>query len=283
MTEMDGVVFSEETLYDCKVTTTTVQSEEAAKELGRVVGTYITIEANTTLDKLGDVFPVGECLVEVLNRVLRPYHHGKLCICGIGNRHIPPDSLGPEVIDNLPLNMYSDREGNFHGICSFAPGVSMTTNIDTEKIVGGVVKAAEADCVLLIDSSMTQDISRLSRAIQLSTAGGVSSCLSGREVGWETLGIPVISLVVPVAIPLSVFIPKREAQDEILTSMTVKDVITAAGNIIAYAILRVCWSTLSKAECFIFSKINKDPIPFSSVLGEAFEEKTKKSEEPTSC
>ena len=79
-------------------------------------------------------------------------------------------------------------------------------------------------------------------------------------------------------IPLSVFVP--ETQDELLTSAMVKDVIAVAGNIISYAILRVCWPTLSKAECFIFSKMNKDPTPFSAVLEEAFEEEPGKSETP---
>lgn len=280
MTDMDGVVFSEETLQGCEVTTVTVQSEQAAKALGKSIGTYITIQAQTTLDKLGDVLPVGECLAEVLNRVLHPYYHGKLCICGMGNRRFPHDSLGPEVTYNLPLKMYSGREGNFRDVCSFDPGVSMITNIDTEKTAAGVVKAVGADCVLLIDSSIAQDISRLSRTIQLSTAGGVSSYLSGRKADWGALGVPVVSLVVPTIIPLSVFVP--EAQDELLTSAMVKNVIAAAGNIIAYAILRVCWPTLSKAECFIFSKMNKDPIPFSSALEEAFEEETGRSETPMS-
>jgi len=268
---MDGVMLREETLHDCKVTSVTIQSEQAAKTLNKSVGTYITIQANATLDKLSDVLPVGECLAEVLDRVLHPYYHGKLCVCGMGNRRVPCDSLGPEVTYSLPLKMYSGREGNFCDVCSFDPGVSMTTNIDTEKIVGGVIKAVGADCLLLIDSSMTQDISRLSRTIQLSTAGGVNACLSGRKADWSALGVPVLSLVVPTIIPLSVLNPEQETRDEMLTSTTVKDVIAAAGSIIAYAILRACWPSLSKAECFIFSKANKDPIPFSAVLGEAFE------------
>lgn len=282
MPNVDGVVFSEETLHDCNVSTAIVQSEQAATALGKSIGTYITIQAKTTLDKLGDVLPVGECLAEVLDRVLSPYYHGKLCICGMGNRRYPHDSLGPEVTYNLPLKMYAGREGNFRDVCSFEPGVSLTTNIDTEKTISGVVKAVGADCVLLIDSSVAQDISRLSRTIQLSTAGGVNSYLSGRKVDWSVLGVPVVSLVVPTIIPLSVLDPKQEAQDELFTSAAVKNVIAAAGSIIAYAILRVCWPNQSKAECFIFSKMNKDPIPFSSVLGEAFEEDTEKSEALTS-
>lgn len=282
MSNVDGIMFSEETLHGCEVTTVTVQSEQAATALKKSIGTYITIQANTTLDKLGDVLPVGECLAEVLDRVLSPYYHGKLCICGMGNRRFSHDSLGPEVTYNLPLKMYSGREGNFCDVCSFDPGVSMITNIDTEKTVAGVVKEVKADCVLLIDSSIAQDISRLSRTIQLSTAGGVSSYLSGRKADWSSLGLPVVSLTVPTVIPLSALDPKRETQDELFTSAAVKDVIAAAGSIIAYAILRVCWPNQSKAACFIFSKMNKDPIPFSSALGEAFEEETGKSETPMS-
>lgn len=277
--DVPGITVDREILHGCEVTTTNVWSEQAAKKLGKTVGTYITIQTDTALDELGDAFPAGECLAEVLNRVLCAHYHGKLCICGIGNRYVPSDSLGPEVTYNLPLDVYAGREGNFSNVFSFTPGISMTTNMDTEKAVEGVVKAVGADCLLLVDSGMTRDIERLSRTIQISTTGGINSYLSERKADWSALGIPVISLVVPVVIPLSVLVPEQALQDKMLTSTTVGTVIAAAANIIAYAILRVCWPSLSKAECFILSKANKDPTPFSSALGEAFEEDTEKSEE----
>lgn len=273
MPNTDEITFNEETLHGCKVKTVAVLSEQAAKDLGKPVGTYITIYADTPLNELGEMFPVGECLSEVLDQALRPYYHGKLCICGMGNTQVPADALGPEVTRNLPLKVFAElgTAGNFREVCSFAPGTMATNNIATEVIVGGVAQAVGADCLLLVDSSVTQDVSRLFRTIQLSTNGGLSSYTSGRKADWFALHIPVISLVVPTAVSLSTLLPAAEAQDEILTGTRVRDVIEAAGNIIAYAILRICWPSLSKAECFIYSKINRDPFPFSSVLGEAFE------------
>lgn len=284
MVDIEGVVFSEEALYGCKVTTVDVLSEQAAKDLGKKVGTYITICVDPPLDKLGEVLPVGECLAEVLDRILRPYYHGKLCICGVGNDQIPADALGPEVARSLPLKQLSElgKAGSFREVCSFVPGTMATNNIATEDIAGGVTRAIGADCALLVDSCVTQDVSRLFRTIQLSTNGGLSSYMSGRKADWSALNIPVISLVVPTAISLFSLLTgseAREVQDETLTSTGVKDVVEAAGNIIAYAILRTCWPSLSKAECFIYSKINRDSIPFSSVLGEAFED-TEETETP---
>ena len=140
----------------------------------------------------------------MLDRVLKPYYHRKLCICGIGNKYNPADALGPEVVRNLPLWTLSKIGigGVFREVCSIAPGTLMTNNTYTEVIVQGVAKEVGVDCLLLVDSMVSDDPSRLFRTIQLSTNGGLSSLLSERKADWDALGIPVISLGVPVSIPL---------------------------------------------------------------------------------
>ena len=100
------------------------------------------------------------------------------------------------------------------------------------------------------------------QTIQLSTNGGLSPHLTGRKADWSVLGIPVISLGVPMAIPASVFLPDQDLDSTLFTSTGVQSEIAAAGRIIAYSILRVCFPSYSMAECFIWSGLNNDTVLF---------------------
>lgn len=261
---IEGIDTSEEELHSCHVSTVHVQSEQAAETLQKPIGSYITIETGKPLSRHDHIMSVGECLAEVLDRVLRPHYHGKLCVCGIGNRDRSADALGPEVTRNLPLKVLSEigLEENFREIVSLEPGTVGTNNINTEVLVNGVVKAVGVDCLLLIDSLTAKEPARMFQTIQLSTNGGLSPHLTGRKADWSALGIPVISLGVPMAIPASVFLPDQDLDSTLFTSTGVQSEIAAAGRIIAYSILRVCFPSYSMAECFIWSGLNNDTVLF---------------------
>jgi spore protease len=254
----------EEELHSCHVTTIHIQSEQAAETLQKPIGSYITIEAGNPLSIHDHIMSVGECLAEVLDRVLRPYYHGKLCVCGIGNRDLPADALGPEVLRNLPMQLVSElgQEGNFREVVSLEPGTEGANNINTALLVNGVVKAIGVDCLLLVDSLTTNELARMFQTIQLSTSGGLSSHWTYRKADWSALGIPVISLGVPMTIPVSVLLPGQDLGTRLFTSTEIQSEIAAAGRIIAYAILRVCLPSQSAAECFILSGLNSDSVPF---------------------
>lgn len=264
----EEISVQEEELCGCRVLSVELRSADAAEHLNRTVGTYITISPGTTLDGQAKIEMAGECLAAVLDRVLRPYYGGKLCVCGLGNPNIPADSLGPEVTRNLPLMFFSGNQisGNFRDVCTFAPGTAGMNNMHTELVVSGVAKAAEADCVLLVDSIAATEVSRLFQTIQISTAGGTTPYLTGQKPDWSIVGVPVISLGVPTTIPISALTANAALEGTTLTSIYVGDVIAAAGTIIIYAILRVCWPSLSKSECFLLTKAHRDPLPYSPLL-----------------
>lgn len=264
MPHIEGIETVEEEVHGCHVTTVHVQSEQAAEMLQKPIGSYITIEAGKPLSKHDHIMSVGECLAEVLDRVLRPHYHGKLFICGIGNRDLPADALGPEVTRNLPLKVVSGlrSEKNFREVISLEPGVEGSNNISTEVIINGVAKAAGADCLLLVDSLTAREPARMFQTIQLSTNGGLSPHLSKRKADWSALGVPVISLGIPMVIPASILFPGQDFGNELFTSTEVQSEIAAAGRIIAYSIIRVCIPSLSTEECFILSGLNNDSVPF---------------------
>ena len=267
MPHIEGIKTSEEELHNCHITTVHIQSEQAAETLQKPIGSYITIETDKPLSQHDHIMSVGECLAEVLDWVLRPHYHGKLCVCGIGNRDLPDDALGPEVTRSLPLKLLSEleSEGNFREVVSLEPGIAGVNNIDTEVIVNGVAKAVGADCLLLVDSLVTREPARMFRTIQLSTNGGLSSHLTGRKTDWSALGIPVISLGIPTAIPASVLLPDQDWDwgRRLFTSTEVQSEIATARRIIAYSILRVCLPSQSTEDCFILSGLNSTPAPFA--------------------
>ncbi len=262
MPHIEGIETSEEELHSCHVSTVHVQSEQAAETLQKPIGSYITIETGKPLSRHDHIMSVGECLAEVLDRVLRPHYHGKLCVCGIGNRDRSADALGPEVTRNLPLKVLSEigLEENFREVVSLEPGIAGINNINTDVLVNGVAKEVGADCLLLIDSLTASEPARMFQTIQLSTSGGLN--LIERKADWSALGIPVLSLGVPMVIPASILLPDQDLGNRLFTSTEIQSEIAAAGRIIAYAILRVCFPSHSMAESFILSGLNSDPVPF---------------------
>lgn len=268
MLDIKGIITHEEELFGCQVTTVDVQTKQAAKQIGRKIGQYVTVQTPVALNKDIKIVEVGECLAVVLDRALQPYYQDKLCICGIGHWSVPADALGPQTIHALPLKMFSEvnLQGNFREVCAFSPGTAMSNNIKTEVIVGGVVQTIRADCVLLVDSLVAYDTSTLFQTIQLSTAGGLNPHWAGRTADWSHLGVPVISLGVPVTIPLSALSAGAEEDDIMLTDIHIQEVITIASTIIAYAILRVGWPSLPQEACLVLAKSYWDPIPYSAIF-----------------
>lgn len=269
MPDLQGIAAFEEEVHGCRVTTVEVQTECAAERLGREVGSYITVEMAQQIGECEWLECTGECLVEILERVLRPHFHRKLCVCGLGNRDIPADSLGPEVTSRLPLSFFRLLHGyacQFREIFSITPGVFGVNNTPTPTLVAGAVQSTGADCLLLVDSIATPDPAKLFRMLQISTAGGTRSFFRGGEEDWASIGIPVLAIGIPTAIPLNALSPGASKDDMVLTSTQAASEIEALGALLTYALIRVCWPSLNREECFLLTKVNSDPLPYSPLL-----------------
>lgn len=274
MNSLGEFQIQEEQIFNCHVSTVSIKTEKAARKLNRQIGKYITIYCPTPFDQYIEIAEVGECLAIVLNRILHPYHDGTLCICGLGNQKVTADSLGPEVLYNLPLKVLETKQtpGTFQKVFSIAPGTEFSNGINTETLIKGIVQETHTTCLLLIDSSITEDPTQLAQTIQLSTAGGTNPFMAKRKGNWTNLNIPVISLCVPTTFPL--YNPNDKNQKTMLTDIHIQDAIFAASITISYALLRVFWPSLSKQECFILAKQNHDPLPFSTIWFEETEDNT---------
>ena len=159
----DGVEVEERTIHGIPVTAVEIKTEDGAETLDRAVGKYITIQTGLLSSETLNLKALGECVSEVLTEVLSRYKGSTLCICGLGNRELVADSLGPDVIRNLSLKVFSgvaSLNGLFKSVCSFVPGTAWTNNLDTELMVKGILKEANANCLLLIDSLVTRNPSK---------------------------------------------------------------------------------------------------------------------------
>ncbi len=212
--EMRGIVIEEyECLEEVRVTRVMIKTRNAAKSMGKPIGTYITMEA-PNLQENDDEYhdKVAHELARELRGVLPDIDKEKsILVVGLGNRDVTADALGPSTVDNLNITRHILREygkqaynsRQMHSISSLIPGVMAKTGMETLEIVKGVIKETKPDIVIVIDALAARSTKRLSRTVQISDAG----IQPGSGVGnhrealcKDSLGIPVIAIGVPMVV-----------------------------------------------------------------------------------
>lgn len=223
-----------------------IRTQTAASQLGRSVGDYYIVQTGS-LFFVDDGQAVGNCLAEVLERLLAPYFGLRLLVCGLGNPEDAGDRLGPATVDKLPAFFLerAERHGpvRFEKLVTFAPGVEGRTNLETKALVSGVARGARADCLLLLDAIGTTDGRRLCNSVQFSTAGGMIHCITGSKTDFGDLGLPVISVGVPVVLSARSLRmgASLRGREQWLFPCSVRDAVEVASALLAYALAKVCY------------------------------------------
>ena len=202
------------------VSTVSIETENAAKKMGRPKGKYITIEASQMADDDEDYHrEVSEEFAEVLRQLLTEYRCNEESVCGemsvlvvgLGNRAVTPDALGPRVVDNLFITRHIMKEfGKYafgsetvNKISGLVPGVMAQTGMECVEIIKGVVLETNPDYVVTIDALAARSTKRLGRTIQLTNTGIVPGSGVGNHrnaINQESLGVPVISIGIPTVV-----------------------------------------------------------------------------------
>ena len=110
------------------------------------------------------------------------------------------DSLGPEVVDNICINISEDKDT---GVCTLSPGVMAQTGIETAGIIKGVVSQIKPDVCIAIDALAARSVNRLNSTIQLSDQGiNPGSGVGNHRIGItkDNIGVPVLAIGVPTVI-----------------------------------------------------------------------------------
>ena len=199
-----------------KVTAITILDEEGAKNMGRKIGKYITIDAPGIGYDKELLSPLGKIVADNLTQLMPEDRHKKpVLLVGLGNDHSTPDSLGPKVIKFTPATRHilnynpQEMDNNLTSLCSIAPGVLGITGIETAEIIKGIVEHVHPAYIIAIDSLAAASVERIGVTIQLGNTGinpgsGMGNKLQGINI--DTMGVPVIAIGVPTVVNTTVII-----------------------------------------------------------------------------
>lgn len=198
---------------DIVITRVDINTQKAAKTLGKPRGRYITIEAEQLVEEdNGYHREISKVFSEQLKQFLpKDYENSKVLIVGLGNREVTPDALGPKVVDHLFITRHLIREYGkyllkFEQCCSVSgivPGVMAQTGMETVEIMKGVVEETKPDVVVVIDALAARSIKRLNRTIQITDTGIIPGSGVGNyrnAINREHLGVPVIAVGIPTVV-----------------------------------------------------------------------------------
>ena len=213
--ELHGVKVAEYELSEnnIHITKVMIESKNAAKTMGKPIGTYITIEAPELLEADEDYHrEISKCLADELQEMLPMKENGgSVLVVGLGNREVTADALGPRVLDNLYITRHIVRTYGkaayentlVNEVSSFEPGVMAKTGMESAEIVKGVVTEAKPDALIVVDALAARSTKRLNRTIQIANTGIQPGSGVGNHrnaLTEETLGIPVIAIGVPTVV-----------------------------------------------------------------------------------
>jgi len=240
-----GVSVSEKVFQDIKVTTVCIETPQAAKRLGRPIGTYLTFEGELTN---------SQAFINLLADSLK-----QLLPDG-------PDALGPDVAQQviatyhfMPEQLESIGLQNLRKVCSLAPGVMGQTGFEVANLISSAIKTLPFSAVIAVDALAARSASRLGKTIQLSTSGisPGSGVLNARaELSSQSLGVPVFSLGIPTVVDAATLLTdlcpscngSETAFSMMVTPRDIDQIITQGARIMAVAINRALQPQLSQQD-----------------------------------
>ena len=207
---------------DIKDVRIVVENEQGAMQLGKPVGTYITLESEQ-LRRADEEF--HKPMTEVLARHLRQFvgNRKRIMVAGLGNREVTPDALGPFVIDNLYVTRHLLKEGiisHSAEISAIAPGVMAQTGMEAVTVLKALIDEIRPELLIVIDALAARESDRLNKTIQLADTGitpgsGVGNHRSA--INEESVGIPVLAIGVPTVIAVPTIV--NDAMDVLVDAI----------------------------------------------------------------
>lgn len=214
--QLSGISVQEEKRpeADAVITKVRIETKNAAKRMGKPVGTYITMEVPGLAEEDNSFHEeISKLLEEQIKEVLCEMgfvRDKSILIVGLGNRAVTADALGPKVIDHLAvtrhiLSVYGKEaySGEVPSISAMEPGVMAKTGIETSEMVSGVVGKTKPDFLIVIDALAARSTKRLYTTIQISNTGISPGSGVGNHrnaINQETVGVPVLAIGIPTVV-----------------------------------------------------------------------------------
>lgn len=200
---------SDRTLEGFAVHEVRILSEDAAREIGKPQGRYLTLELDALIRREEDAFPRACKALSTLLRELLPHpNDGPVLIAGLGNRMITPDAIGPQTADHVIATRHLVAQSpaifaDWRPVSALAPGVLGQTGVETGEVICGVLDRVRPAAVIAVDALAAGRLSRLLRTVQLADTGitpGAGVGNARAALNKETLGVPVIAVGVPTMV-----------------------------------------------------------------------------------
>lgn len=210
--EIPGVIEEVEEQPNSKITTIKIQDAAAQQQMGKPVGTYITIEAKNLKIRDPEVQEeVSQAIAKKLKKAADSIpKDGTVLIIGLGNWRATPDALGPKTVESSPVTRHYFKYApqalvpGMRPVCAIAPGVLGTTGLETFEVIKGIVENIKPALVIAIDSLSAQNTERIGTTIQISDTGiSPGSAVGGvakQAINQESLGVPVIAIGCPMVV-----------------------------------------------------------------------------------
>lgn len=266
---------SDRTLEGFAVHEVRILSEDAAREIGKPQGRYLTLELDALIRREEDAFPRACKALSTLLRELLPHpNDGPVLIAGLGNRMITPDAIGPQTADHVIATRHLVAQSpaifaDWRPVSALAPGVLGQTGVETGEVICGVLDRVRPAAVIAVDALAAGRLSRLLRTVQLADTGitpGAGVGNARTALNKETLGVPVIAVGVPTVVDGATLAheissqlgqPACEALDDLsqpvmITTRDIDREVADTSRMIGYAVNMALHPHLSVADIDLY-------------------------------
>lgn len=209
------IISKKEIFQDIQILEVTITSDE--NELKKKKGKYITISYQDVTDKT-NFKNLEKVVIKELKKIIKVLNltdKSKCLVVGLGNIKSTPDALGPKTVEDVMATRYLyeideiEVDPNYRNVATFIPGVTGETGIESSDIVLGIIEKIKPDFVITIDALASSSMERVNKTIQITDSGihpGSGVYNNRKELSYETLHIPVISIGIPTVIEAFVLV-----------------------------------------------------------------------------
>lgn len=261
---IDGITKTQQNISGMTVYTVEVTNPDTAKQIGKQVGTYITIEP-TDFEKTPHNFETEVTLIAQQLESLFPKQRDSALVVGLGNAYITPDALGPQVTRYTLVTRHFSKQHipeleKMFPVSAISPGVLGQTGIETSEIIAALSAQLHPSMILVIDALASKSLSRLGKTVQISNTGispGSGVMNHRQEISTQVLGIPVISLGVPTVVDFKTIAEEytnskiehdKHTNNMFVTPRGIDLLIEHAAKVIAYSINKAFHPDLSVSD-----------------------------------
>ena len=226
---LPGIQSEEYTEYGTNVSAINILDEQAAQQVGKPCGQYVTLSREKLWQLSGKEYrhfhrilarQIRKMAISMCGRDIDG-NFGVLTV-GLGNREITADAIGPQTVAKLSVTRHlrARTPALFAAIgrcnlSALAPGVLGQTGIETVELIRGAVANAHPDLVIAVDALVARSCKRLASTIQLSNRGidpGSGIGNHRQSICSASIGAPVLALGVPTVVDSSTLVYDALAQ-----------------------------------------------------------------------